>query len=126
VSALQPQAIGPVPAKIAARIAREAGQPGHQGKGLRREPDPDDRKDAEPPTECRACKASLDGAEAVRPRWAQVIDIEVIREVTEWLLPGRCCPCCGMVTFAEPPPGAHAGSVSYGPALNAAAVLLAC
>ena len=36
----------------------------------------------------------------------------------------RACPCCGTVTFAGPPPGAHAGSVSYGPFLNAAAVLL--
>jgi transposase len=44
--------------------------------------------------------------------------------VTEWLLPGRACPCCGQVTFAAPPPGLHAGSVSCGPVLNAAAVLL--
>ena len=50
--------------------------------------------------------------------------MEVIRTVTEWALPGLQCPCCGTVTFAEPPPGAHAGSVSYGPALNAAAVVL--
>jgi transposase len=61
----------------------------------------------------------------VEPRWAQVIDAEVIRKVTEWLLPGLMCPCCGTVTFAEPPPGLHAGAVSYGPVLNAAAVLLA-
>jgi transposase len=45
--------------------------------------------------------------------------------VTEWLLPGLACPCCGAVTFADPP-GAHAGAVSYGPVLNAAAVLLSC
>ncbi len=50
----------------------------------------------------------------------------MIRKATKWLLPGRMCPCCGTVTFAEAPPGAHAGSVSYGPVLNAAAVLLAC
>jgi hypothetical protein len=42
------------------------------------------------------------------------------------MLPGLLCPCCGTVTFAEPPPGAHQGSVSYSPALNAAAVLLSC
>jgi transposase len=59
-------------------------------------------------------------------RWAQVIDVEVVRRVTEWMLPGLSCPCCGTVTFAGPPPGAHAGTVSYGPVLNAAAVLLAC
>jgi hypothetical protein len=66
----------------------------------------------------------LEGAEPAEPRWARVIDAEIIRKVTEWLLPGLSCPCCGTVTFAEPPPGLHAGSVSCGPALNAAAVLL--
>jgi hypothetical protein len=105
---------------------KPGGQPGHTGKGLARDPDPDDRKDAGPPVQCRRCNAGLDGAEAAEPRWAQVIDAEIARKVTEWLLPGLCCPCCGTVTFAEPPPGLHAGAVSYGPVLNAAAVLLAC
>ena len=50
--------------------------------------------------------------------------MEIVRTVTEWALPGLACPCCGTVTFAAPPPGAHAGSVSYGAVLNAAAVLL--
>ena len=103
---------------------KRGGQPGHPGKGLARDPDPGERKDAEPPAQCRRCRAGLDGAEAAEPRWAQVIDVEIIRKVTEWALPGLACPCCGTVTFAEPPPGAHAGSVSYGPVLNAAAVLL--
>jgi Transposase IS66 family len=105
---------------------RRGGQPGHQGKGLRRDPDPGEREDAAPPAECRSCRAPLDGAESVGPRWAQVIDVEFARKVTEWALPGLSCPCCGAVTFAEPPAGAHQGSVSYGPALNAAAVLLSC
>jgi hypothetical protein len=105
---------------------KRGGQPGHQGKGLQRDPDPDERKTAEPPVECRRCGAGLGGAEAVRPRWAQVIDVEVIRTAAEWALPGRVCPCCGTVTFAQAPPGAHAGSVCYGPVLNAAAVLLSC
>jgi transposase len=52
--------------------------------------------------------------------------VEFARKVTEWALPGRSCPCRGTVTFAESPAGAHQGSVSYGPALNAAAVLLSC
>jgi transposase len=52
--------------------------------------------------------------------------VEFARTVTEWALPGLVCPCCGAVTFAEPPPGAYQGSVSYGPALNAASVLLSC
>ena len=47
----------------------------------------------------------------------------MIRKVTEWLLPGLVCPCCAAVTFAEPPPGAHAGAVSYGAVLNAVVIL---
>jgi hypothetical protein len=103
---------------------KRGGQPGHQGTGLQRDPDPDEEKDAEPPAECRRCGAGLGGAAAAGSRWAQVIDVEVIRTVTEWALPGRECACCGAVTFAGPPPGAHAGSVSYGAVLNAAAVVL--
>ena len=60
----------------------------------------------------------------MEPRWAQVIDAEIVRKVTEWTLPGLACPCCGTVTFAAAPAGAHPGAVSYGPVLNAAAVLL--
>jgi hypothetical protein len=105
---------------------KRGGQPGHQGKGLTRDPGPDDTQTADPPAECCSCGACLDGADAVEPRWAQVIDVEILRKVTEHLLPGVPCPCCGAVTFADPPPGLHAGAVSYGPALNAAAVLLSC
>ncbi|MGH3183578.1 MAG: IS66 family transposase, partial [Streptosporangiaceae bacterium] len=104
---------------------KRGGQPGHQGKGLARDPDPDDRRDAEPPAQCRNCQAGLGGAAAAEPRWAQVAGAVIARKVTEWALPGLVCSCCGTVTFAEPPPGVHAGSVSYGPVLNAAAVLLA-
>jgi Transposase IS66 family len=77
-----------------------------------------------PPAECRRRGACLDGAQAAGSRWAQVIDVEVLRRVTEWALPGLECRGCGTVTFAGPPPGAYQGSVSYGPVLNAAAVVL--
>jgi transposase len=103
---------------------RRGGQPGHEGKGPARDPDPDEMKEAGPPAQCRRCKAALDGAAAVGSRWAQVVDVEVIKKVTEWALPGLECPCCETVTFAEPPPGAHVGSVSFGAVLNAAAVVL--
>ena len=105
---------------------KRGGQPGHQGKGLERDPDPGERKTVDPPAECRSCRAGLSGAEAAGSRWAQVIDAEIVRTVTEWALPGLMCPCCGMVTFAEPPAGAYQGAVSYGPLLNTAAVLLSC
>jgi len=87
------------------RDRKRGGQPGHQGKGLERDPDPGERKTADPPAECRSCKAGLDGAEAAGSRWAQVIDAEITRMVTEWALPGLLCPCCGTVTFTEPPAG---------------------
>jgi hypothetical protein len=103
---------------------KRGGQPGHPGRGLARDPDPGETREAEPPAQCRRCGAGLAGAAAGEPRWAQVIDVEVIRKVTEWLLPGLECPCCAAVTFAEPPAGAHAGAVSYGAVLNAAAVVL--
>jgi transposase len=103
---------------------KRGGQPGHPGKGLARDPEPGDREEAAPPAECRKCAAGLDGAALAGRRWAQSWDVRIARVVTEWLLPGLECPCCGEVTFAAPPPGLHAGSVSYGPGLNAAAVLL--
>ena len=65
---------------------------------------PGEMREAGPPAQCRSCKARLDGAAAAGSRWAQVIDVEVSGKVTEWLLPGLQCPCCGTVTFAKPPP----------------------
>jgi hypothetical protein len=103
---------------------KPGGLPGHPGKGLARDPDPGEREDAAPPAECRKCGAGLDGAAAAGQRWAQSWDVRIVRVVTEWLLPGLACPCCKEVTFAAPPPGLHAGSVSYGPGLNATAVPL--
>jgi len=103
---------------------KPGGQPGHAGKGLARDPDPGDRKQAPPPAECRRCKGSLEGAEPAAGSWAQVIDVLFQVVTTEWELPGRRCPCCGEVTVAAAPAGAHAGSVAYGPALNAAAIVL--
>ena len=50
--------------------------------------------------------------------------MKISRFATEHLLPARRCPCCGQVTTADAPPGAHPGSISYGPGINTAAVLL--
>ena len=103
---------------------KPGGQPGHPGKGLSRDQDPDERREADPPPRCSRCRASLAGAAYAGSSWAQVWDVKIIRHVMEWLLPGLRCGCCGTVTTVAPPPGAQAGSVSYGPLLNAAAVLL--
>ena len=34
---------------------KRGGQPGHQGKGCDRDPDPGERNTADPPAECRSC-----------------------------------------------------------------------
>jgi transposase len=81
---------------------KPGGQPGHPGKGLSRDPDPDERREADPPTQCRRCGAGLDGAAGAGASWAQVWDVRIIRQVTEYLLPGLRC-ACGTVTTAAPP-----------------------
>jgi len=53
------------------RKDRRGGQPGYPGRGLARDPDPGERKDADPPAQCRRCGAGLAGA-AAAPGWAQV------------------------------------------------------
>src|SRR6266699_1376688 len=36
---------------------KRGGQPGHQGTGLQRDPDPGEKLDAPPSAECRSCRA---------------------------------------------------------------------
>ena len=100
------------------------GQPGHAGSGLAREPDPDERREIDPPAQCSRCGAGLDGAEPAGMPWAQVWDVQISKVVTEYLLPSLACPCCGAVSTAAAPAGAYRGSVAYGPGINTAAVLL--
>ena len=100
------------------------GQPGHPGAGLQRDPDPDGRDKVPPPAECSRCGAGLAGAERAGTWWSQVWDVKITRFVTEYLLPLLACPCCGKVNAARGPGQSHPGSVSYGPGVNTAAVLL--
>ncbi len=106
------------------RQRRPGGQPGHQGSGLEPEQDPDRTEQAEPPSECRSCGAGLAGGQPAGRAWGQVWDIPPVRlEKVHWLLPKLRCRACGTVTTAGPPDG-QAGTVVYGPNVNAAAVLL--
>jgi len=88
---------------------KRGGQPGHPGSRMRRDPDPDDRKTADPPAQCSRCGAGLEGASPVGRSWAQVWDVTISRLVTEWLLPALTCPCCGEVTVTAAPGGAQSG-----------------
>jgi transposase len=103
---------------------RRGGQPGHPGAGLLRDPEPDERAGVPPPAECSRCGAGLEGARRAGTWWSQVRDVKITTFVTEYLLPLLTCPCCGKVSAAQAPAWAHPGSVSYGPGVNTAAVLL--
>jgi transposase len=74
---------------------KRGGQPGHPGRGLSRDPDPDEHKEADPPAQCSRCGTGLDAARTAGSSWAQVWDVTISRLVTEWLLPALRCPCCG-------------------------------
>ena len=99
------------------------GQPGHPGRGLVRDPDPQRREQVDPPQECRGCGGDLADADDAGTAWSQCWDVRVIRWRTEYLLPRRRCTCT-TVTTAHPPMGGPINGISYGPALNTAAVAL--
>jgi hypothetical protein len=103
---------------------KPGGQPGHKGAGLEPSAGPDRTETADPPAECRSCGGSLAGVEPEGTGWGQVWDIPPVRlEKVHWLLPMLRCRRCGTVTCADPPDG-QAGTVCYGPDVNAAAALL--
>ncbi len=114
--------------RVRSKEKKPGGQPGHRGSGLRREAGPDRSLPADPPAQCSSCLADLAGAEVLADGWAQVWDLlDPVLEKVEWALPRRRCACCRKVTAGSVPGVRHAaaGSVSYGPRLHAAAVLLA-
>jgi hypothetical protein len=102
---------------------KPGGQPGRKGTGLTPTQDPDRTQPVDPPAQCRDCRADLSGATTLPEGWAQVWDVlPVVLEKVHYRLPRRKCGC-GVTTTAAPPFG-QAGAVSYGPNLNAAAVLV--
>ena len=94
---------------------KRGGQPGHPGTGLSRDPDPDERVEADPPAQCSRCGTGLGGAQRAGTWWSQVRDVKITAFVTEYLLPLLACPCCGKINAAQAPPWAHPGSISCGP-----------
>ncbi|WP_326828441.1 transposase [Streptosporangium sp. NBC_01810] len=104
---------------------KPGGQKGRKGVGLTPAPKGErTEKTAEPPAECSGCGHDLAGARQVGADWAQVWDIPPITvEKTHWLLPTPACCGCGTTTRAAAPFG-QAGSVVYGPNVNAAAIML--
>ena len=110
--------------RVRSKDRKPGGQPGRKGSGLAPTATPDRTQTLPPPGECSGCGGDLTDAADAGMSWAQVWDILAISlEKVHYLLPRRRCGC-GRTTTAVPPLGT-AGSVSYGPNLNAAAILLA-
>lgn len=99
------------------------GQPGHPGRGLVRDPDPQHHEQVEPPRQCRSCGADLRDAQEAGTAWSQCWDVRVVRWRTEYLLPRRRCVCT-VVTTARPPSGGPVNGIWFGPVLNTAAIAL--
>jgi hypothetical protein len=99
------------------------GQPGHPGRGLTRDPDPQQRRTVDPPAACRGCGNRLDGAQDAGTAWSQCWDVKVIPWRIEYLLPRRACGC-GTTTTASPPSSGPINGIYYGPVLNTMAVAL--
>jgi transposase len=101
------------------------GQPGRKGSGLAPTVTPDRTETLPAPGDCSGCGADLADGRDAGMSWAQVWDLPpIVMEKVHYLLPRRRCGCCGKITTAAPPLGA-AGNVTYGPNINAAAILLA-
>jgi hypothetical protein len=111
--------------RVRSKDRKPGGQPGHSGSGLVPTQDPDRTEYLDPAAECAGCGADLavDGVDA-QATWAQVWDtLPVVWEKVHYVLGRRRCRCCGKLATPVPPFG-QAGAVTYGPAINAAAVLL--
>lgn len=111
--------------RVRSKDRKRGGQVGRQGSGLVPAQDPDETRPVEAAAECSGCGADLaeHGGDA-GATWAQVWDLKPIElEKIHYVLPKRRCGCCGKLTTATVRYGT-AGSVSYGPNVNAAAILL--
>jgi Transposase IS66 family/Family of unknown function (DUF6444) len=111
--------------RVRSKDRKRGGQVGRIGSGLVPAPVPDRTVPVDAAGGCSGCGADLaDGADAGWS-WAQVWDtLPIVLEKVHYLLPKRRCGCCGKLSTAAPPFG-QAGTVSYGPNVNAAAILLA-
>lgn len=110
--------------RVRSKDRKPGGQPGRAGSGLTPAITPDKTETAPPPRECSGCGEDLADGRDAGTSWTQVWDIPPVRlEKVHYLLPRRTCSCCGKTTTASVPFG-QAGAVTYGPVVNAAAILL--
>lgn len=111
--------------RVRSKDRKRGGQPGRQGSGLVPTADPDRTEQVDAAVECSGCGGDLTGDNDAGFSWTQVWDtLPILLEKVHYVLPRRRCGCCRKLSTAVPPFG-QAGAVSYGPNVNAAAILLA-
>ena len=111
--------------RVRSKDRKRGGQVGRVGSGLVPTADPDRTVSVDAAVECSGCGADLTDGTDSGWTWAQVWDtLPIVLEKVHYLLPKRRCGCCGKLTTAAAPFG-QAGTVCYGPNVNAAAILLA-
>jgi hypothetical protein len=111
--------------RVRSKDRKRGGQVGRIGSGLVPTTDPDRTEHVDAAAECSGCGAELVDGENAGFAWAQVWDtLPIVLEKVHYRLAKRRCGCCGKLTTAAPPFG-QVGTVSYGPNVNAAAILLA-
>jgi regulator of replication initiation timing len=110
--------------RVRSKDRAPGGQPGRAGSGLMPASVPDRTETAAVPLDCSGCGSDLGDGTDVGRAWTQIWDTPpVLLEKVRYWLPRRRCSCCGKVTTAVVAFG-HPGTVSYGPNVNAAAILL--
>ena len=111
--------------RVRSKDRKRGGQVGRTGSGLVPTADPDRTEHVDAAAECSGCGAELVDGEDAGFAWAQVWDTRpIVLEKVHYRLAKRRCGCCGKLATAAPPFG-QVGAVSYGPNVNAAAILLA-
>ena len=111
--------------RVRSKDRKRGGQPGRKGAGLVPAPEPDRIEQVEAASQCSGCGGQLGPGDDAGVSWAQVWDtLPIVLERVHYLLARRRCGCCGQLSTPAPP-FAQAGTVSYGPNVNAAAILLA-
>jgi transposase len=105
---------------------KSGGQPGHVGNTLRMVEQPDQTLLLTPQA-CHPCQQDLSTASLCRTERVQLFDLpSVRRQVTEYQVEVKACPCCQAETRADWPDGLTLASAQYGPTVKALAVYLAC
>ena len=124
-SANPPDAPKPVVKKPTGRP--RGAQPGHPPR-LRRRLPPERLQQVITyvPATCQRCQTPLPAqrsADDPEPLWHQVAELPAVAaQVIEYQAHGRCCPCCGEITWAKIPDAVRARTI--GPRLSATMSLL--